>query len=166
MRKLPLVLLGLFVALIAGRFIYGMVAAPTDEVLIKSALDEAIEGSKEGRTGSLVDLISNKFQVNGAGASINKVADLVRKSRPDVQLKSKTPVIDGNNAQITSDATITASFLGNRQTFTLHDVTLSFKKESATDWLIFPTTKWKLTDVSFSSDQIPVFGGLAGFGGL
>lgn len=163
MRKAPLILLGLFIALIAGRFIYGMAVKPSDEQLIQQALKDALDGSKQGRTGSLVDLISSKLAVNGASPGVRQVADFVKKSRPDVKLANSEPVVTGDTAQITSDANVSANFLGTTQSIDLKNVQLVFKKEMGTDWMIFPTTKWRLTDVNVSPDQLPAMSGVPGF---
>jgi hypothetical protein len=52
---------------------------------------------------------------------------------------------------------------------TIKDVTLIFAKESATDWLIIPTTKWRLKEVKLPDDamsQLSSSGGFGGFGGF
>lgn len=155
MRKAPAIIFGLLVLLIVGRFVYGLVAAPSDKALISQALQEAIDGSKQGRTGSLIDLISSKLQVNGMKTGTSRIAEFVKKSKPEVILGDEEPVIAGNTAQITSDATVTVNLGGFSKSFQLHKVTLQFTKESGTDWLIFPSKKWRLTDVSFPADEIP-----------
>ncbi|HVT12329.1 MAG TPA: hypothetical protein VHE55_08675 [Fimbriimonadaceae bacterium] len=156
MRRLPLVLLLLAVLAVGGRYIYGIANRPDDKTQIRQALAEAIKASKEGRSGSVIDLLSEHFKVNGEQPGFGQVAKLIKESHPDIVVDDTDPVVSGDSAQITSSVKVTGTFFGGgQQSFSFKDVQLYFKKESAMDWLIFPTTKWRLSDVSMPENEMP-----------
>lgn len=155
MRRWPLILLILLVLAVGGRFIYGLANHPDDKSQIQAALAEAIQASKEGRPGSVIDKLSDHFKVNGEQPGFSQIAKLVKESHPDIVVADNDPVISGDSAQITSSVQVTGSFLGAKQSFSFKQAQLYFKKETAMDWLIFPTTKWRLSDVRVPENELP-----------
>ena len=154
MRRWPFLLLILLVLGVGGRAIYGMINAPDDKTLIKEALADAVKAGKEGRPGSVIDKLSDNFKINGQEPGTNQIAKFIRDSRPDVQIKDTDPIVSGDTAQITSDVAVSATILGQPFNQTLKDVQLLFKKESGTDWLIFPTTKWHLSAARVPDSEV------------
>ncbi len=155
MRRLPLVLLAIFVILVGGRYIYGVLNPASDSKLIQDALKEAIKASKEGRPGGVLDKLSDTFKVNAQEPGQRTVADFVKHSHPDIALSNSTPVIDGDTATITSDVVVTVDFLNQKQTINALGVKMVFKKEDTRDMLIFPAKKWHLSDVTVPEGAIP-----------
>ncbi|HWA83466.1 MAG TPA: hypothetical protein VG820_08545 [Fimbriimonadaceae bacterium] len=159
MRRWPLLFLVLAVLAVGGRYIYGLANRPDDKTQIRQALADAIKASKEGRSGSVIDLLSEHFKVNGEQPGFGQIAKMVKESHPDIVVNDTDPVISGDAAQITSSVRVTGTFFGaGQQTFDFKDAQLYFKKESAMDWLIFPTTKWRLSDVRLPDNELPSLG--------
>ncbi len=155
MRRWPLILLTLAIVIVGGRYIYGAMNKPDDKTLIQQALAEAIKASKEGRPGSVIDKLVDNFTVNGTETSKRQIADFVKNNHPEVDIKDTDPLVSGDTAQITSDVAVKVQFLGNQQGLTFKDAQILFKKESAMDWLIFPTTKWSLSAVRVKEEDMP-----------
>lgn len=172
MKKKPiLIVAGILVLLIGVRVVMGLSGAD-DKKLIQEALAESIKASKEGRPGGVMDKISDKLVVNSEQVGKSQIGNVIRDMKPDVEVLKQDPIITGEEAQITSPVRLKVSLpIGNGTAFdqTINDVTLIFAKESATDWLIIPTTKWRLREVKLPDDvmnQIGGLGGLGGFGGM
>lgn len=171
MKKTILVVVGILVVLVGVRTIMSL-GKPDDKQLVREALAESIAASKEGRPGGVMDKISDKLMVNSQQvASMGQIANWIRDSKPDVEVKNQDPVIIGEEAQITSPVRVKLTFPGGAGfDQTIDDVTLIFAKESATDWLIIPTTKWRLREVKLPDNVMDQFsglgGGFGGFGGL
>jgi hypothetical protein len=157
MRRWPLILLALLVVAIGGKYILGALNPPDDKALIKAALADAIKASREGRPGSVIDKLAANFKVNGQEFGNRSIADVIKTSHPDVVIKDSDPLVSGESAQINSDMTVSGDILGTRYSKDLKDVQLLFKKEAATDYLIFPTTKWHLAAARLSPEQIAEF---------
>ncbi len=172
MKKKPiLIVAGILVLLVGVRVVMGLSGAD-DKKLIQEALAESIKASKEGRPGGVMDKISDKLVVNSEQVGKSQIGNVIRDMKPDVEVLKQDPIITGEEAQITSPVRLKVSLpIGNGTAFdqTINDVTLIFAKESATDWLIIPTTKWRLREVKLPDDvmnQIGGLGGLGGFGGM
>lgn len=138
---LGLILLSLIGAL-ALLFFQGQ---PSDEALIKEALRDSIQAGKEGRPGSVLDLLTRDFELdNQQIVSDREVARFIRDSKPDVDIENWEPIVDGDRAQLETAISIKVGLPLN-QTITLPNVRLTFRKERAARWLIFPGAKWRLS---------------------
>ncbi len=157
MRRFPLIVLGLVVLAVGGKYVYGVINKPDDKVLIKQALAEAVQAGKEGRSGSVIDKLSENFKVNGEHPGMTDIAKFVKESHPDLTIKDNDPLVSGDTARITSDIDVKASFLGQTVNRSFKDVVLEFKKETATDWGIFPTSKWHLSAARVSEQDMASF---------
>ena len=93
-----------------------------------------------------------------ANMTVVQIADFVKNNHPEVDIKDADPVIDGDSARITSDITVKVDALGMNQTYTFKDAELVFTKEAATDWLIFPTKKWRLSTARVSESDLSGIG--------
>ena len=153
MKKPILIIVAILVVLVGIRTILSMGGAD-DKALVKAALKESIEASKDGRPGGVMDKISDKLTVNKEQvASMSQIAKWIRDSKPDVTVTQQEPIILENEARITSPVTIKASFPGGVDLDkTIDGVTLIFAKESAMDYFIIPTKKWRLKEVLLPSD--------------
>jgi hypothetical protein len=135
-----LLLIGLGVGLFAA------LRPVDDRILVRQALDRAIEAGKNGEPGGVLDLLSQDLQVNGAtmGFDPRLVSDFVRQNRPIVEVAEAEPQFIGQEARIVSPVTIEMPVVGRQ---TLPGVTLIFQKESEPLYGIFPGHKWRLTEV-------------------
>jgi hypothetical protein len=130
---------------------------PSDQQLIKEALQEAIKASREGRAGSVMDFISQKLKVNEVKIMGRDAADFIRQAKPEIVVKSINPVVNDaeGTAIVQSTVNLKVSYLGFNIDRDVEGVTLKFARESAREWLIFPVKQWRLTDVSLPPDAIP-----------
>ena len=169
MKKPILVVAAILVVLVGVRVVMGL-APQDDKKLVREALAEAIKASREGRPGGVMDKISDNLNVNGDPVRKGQVMNWIRNSKPDVTVEKQDPVIIGEEAQITSPVQVKLKLpIGNGIAFdrTIDNVTMVFAKESATDWLIIPTTRWRLREVKLPDDVADEFtSGLSNFGGL
>lgn len=132
---------------------------PSDEALIQTALDEAIQASKEGRPGSVIDLLANDFAVNGERFSTGQIAERIRKMKPNIKFADRSPTISGDTANLRSSVALS---LAIGPSMSIDNVEVIFEKRSATRMLLFPTKKWEVTDVNVPEEAFEQFGS-AGF---
>lgn len=137
---LAIVLLGAF------RIGISIVNKPDDPKLIQDALNDAIQASRDGRPGGVVELFSDNLKLNNVdvGGNERQITDFIRRQKPDIQFSNTHAQITGNEARIVSPVSLDLGVLGKRN---IKDVTLIFKKEDGADFLIIPTSKWRLTEV-------------------
>ena len=138
----------------------------SDQELIKGALKESIEASKEGRSGSVIDLLSDQFEVNGQQPGTAQISRLVKEYKPEVEVPNDDPVIAGESAEIVSPVKLKLKFPLSR-TFEITDVKFLFQKEQSTTLVFFPTKKWRLRAVELPEDamsQLGDFGAGTGMG--
>lgn len=131
----------------------------SDREMIQAALQESIEAGKEGRPGSVVDLLSNQFEVNGYQPGSREVSRVVKQFKPDVEVLNPVPVVDGDTASMKSPVRLSIT-MPMKQSFDIQDVKFSFEKEPATQWLIFPSKKWRLRSVELPPDVMSQLGQL------
>lgn len=132
----------------------------SDREQIQVALKESIEAGKEGRAGSIIDLLSAQFEVNGYEPGSGEIARLVKEFKPDVEVLSPEPVISGDLAEMNSPVNLKIQFPVAR-TFSIEDVKFTFEREHATTLLIFPSKKWRLRSVELPEDVVAQFGDLS-----
>jgi hypothetical protein len=141
---------GVLVALVAGRIGLELINAPSDEQLIKEALNEAITRSKEGSPGGLLDFMSDTATVNNIeiGGMKGSIVETIRRQKPEVAFKSLEPKVNGNDATLVSPATVKLGVLNFSKTFDLPNVTIAFKKEEERTWYLVPKKSWKITNLN------------------
>lgn len=150
----------LVVALVgaAGLFLVAR-SGPSDQELIDRALADAIKAGREGRPGSVLELLSNEFRLNEQQiGSRSQIARAIRDYRPDVSVANTTAVISGDSAVIESPVTL-RTLPPIPLSFEIPMVRMEFAKEHATKWVVFPDRRWRLSRVTIPSD---VFEQLAG----
>ena len=134
---------------LAGLTVLFIVTAPSDEDLIRAALEESVQASRDGRAGGVLGHLSPSLTFNGMPvASRAEIADFVRKSRPDVELGPVEPVIEGNVATVVTSVRINVSFLGYSADQKLSGVQIRLARETGVRWLLFPGTKWRISEVT------------------
>jgi hypothetical protein len=136
----------------------------SDKEQIKVALKDSIEAGKEGRAGSVIDLLSKEFEVNGMQPGMNQVSKLVREYKPEVEVLQTEPLVSGDVAEIVSPVKL--SLKGIPTGFEISNVKFVFQKEQGTTLLIFPSKKWRLRSLELPEDIASQLGELGGGGGL
>ncbi|MBI5706774.1 MAG: hypothetical protein HZC36_07260 [Armatimonadetes bacterium] len=127
---------------IAGLLVFGR--EPSDEQQIREALRDSIQAGKEGRPGGMLEILSRDFNYDAIPyEQARAVQRYIRDGKPDVTLDNWRPEIDGDLAVIKTAATIKVGIPFNT-TFTFPDCTLTFRRERASRFLVFPGTKWRL----------------------
>lgn len=151
--KAVLGLVLVLVILIGGRIALTVTQRPSDEQLIRDALQRAIEASKKGEPGGVLDLLSRDLTVNNSEArgNLRSIADFVQKQKPNVKVENPQPKIIGEEGRIVSPVELELGLFGSR---TIKNVTMIFKREDATDYLVIPTTKWRLVEVRVPEQSI------------
>lgn len=124
----------------------GLFGAPSDEELIRTALDNAIKAGQEGRPGSVIEFLANDFEVNGQQYRMGQIAERIKTLKPKADFANRTPVITGDSASLTSDIQLSVSL--PPVNVDVNAVKVEFEKRSARKWLIFPAKQWQLTKVT------------------
>lgn len=137
--------------------LFGDSASDRDQIV--SALNESIEAGKEGRSGSIVDLLSAQFEVNGYQPGSREVSRMVKEFKPDVEVLDVEPIISGDSAEVNSPVKLKLSF-PVAKSFQIDDVKFTFEREPGTTMLIFPAKKWKLRSVELPADAMAQLGDL------
>lgn len=144
------------VILVGGTVIRSATRREDDKTLIQQALADSIQASKEGRPGGVMDKLSDNLKFNGQneGGNQYEIARYIRSSKPDVIVENTDPVVEGDEAKIVSPVTLTLSLLGQSTSRHMKEVTLVFRKEEATEWLVIPTRRWKLAEVQVPESSV------------
>ena len=152
MKKPILVLAAILVVLVGARAVLSM-GGGDDKKQIVEALQESIKATKEGRPGGVMDKISDHFTINDTDVvARGQIINWIKNLKPDITVSHQDPVITGDEAQITSPVSIKGKGMGIDFDRTVEGITLIFAKESATEWLVIPTKKWRLKDVKVPDD--------------
>ena len=125
------------------------VTAPSDKDLIRQAIDESTEASREGRPGGVLDYLSRSLTFNGmeVGFDRSEISKYVRLGRPDITFGDFDPVIEGDAATVTADVHIKMSFQSLNLDQTVQGVKVKLARESGLRWLVLPGDKWRITEV-------------------
>jgi len=120
----------------------------SDQELIETALTEALKAAKEGRSGVVLDFVSKQFTANtDFPLERGQIAKYIRENHPEVEVLNKKATISGDSAIIVSPVQASISFQGMTMSHKFEDVKLGFRREDSLEWLIFPSKKWRLTEV-------------------
>lgn len=151
-KKIGLFLIGL--ALLGGLAQIAMLRkGPSDEEQIRGALKESIQASKEGRSGGVLELLSDQFTINEQTLGGSRdIARVVRDMKPDVEVENWAPAVRGDSATLITPVKLSLSGLVP-MSVQIPEVRMEFRKEDAMSWLVFPTKKWKLRRVRVSPDS-------------
>ncbi len=138
---------GIYLLLLAGigaLALFLTMPGASDAQLIREALEESIRAGKEGRPGSVLDLLSREFTINEREVgSYRDVARAIRDARPDVEIENWAADISAETAVMVTPVKVK---LRGPLAFEarLAEVRLEFRKETGTKWLVIPTRTWKL----------------------
>lgn len=126
-----------------------IVTAPTDEQLIREALDESVLASREGRPNPVLDNLARTFTWNSQTVGIDRseVSRIVRLGKPEIDLGQYRPEIQGAEATIVTDVHFKMDYQGYRVDKTLPGVEIKLRRVSGTRWLVLPSSRWKIYEV-------------------
>lgn len=158
----------------AGLILRFVIFAPqaSDKEQIQAALAEAVLAGKEGRPGSVVDLMSKEMTVNDdVQVNMTQIAKYVREQRPNVEFSNQDPSISGDRALITANVTVSLGL--PPMSIQIKNVEMEFEKETTVKLLLIPDKKWQLKNVRIPSESLSElansaggFSGMSGFSGL
>ena len=134
---------------VAGLAVLFFVTAPSDDQLVRQAIDESTRASREGRPGGVLEYLSPYLAIN-ADPMIDRsdIARVVRLSKPEVRFGPYAPQIDGEAALVRADVAVKMSFQGLNIDTTFHGVQVKLTKTTGVRWLFLPGSKWKITEVA------------------
>ncbi|RYG46636.1 hypothetical protein EON79_09610 [bacterium] len=140
---------GILVVLVVARVGIGLANQPDDQTLIRAAIKESIQDSKEGKPGGVLDLLSDNFKVNSdsVNASPGQISQFIRNQKPEITVVNDKALVTGDEARIVSPVDLKLGLLGQSIERQIKEVTLVFRKEDSRGFLFIPQKKWKLTDV-------------------
>ncbi|MBL8047097.1 MAG: hypothetical protein JNJ45_00290 [Chthonomonas sp.] len=148
--------IGFGIALVALFGLKFALGRPTDEEAIQAALKEALQASREGRPGAVLDFVSRNLKVNSEeaqGAGRGEVANYIRNAKPDIEVLNPKPVITGDTATIASPVKVSVRIAMVQLPAVTIDARIGLAKESGREWLIIPVPKWRVTEIQ--ADNIP-----------
>lgn len=143
--------LGLLIALILAMGIKGFFFGPSDEELIKQALEETVAAAAQGEPSIVLDNLSSKFTYGSQIPFPGDISKAVRLSKPKVSILYIDPVIEGEQAVVKSPVTIEMAFMSINLNETVPDVKITLEKEWGLKYLFMPTPRWRIVDVSAPS---------------
>lgn len=134
----------ILVAVLVKVFAFG----PSDKEMIQAALDESLSAARDGKPSPVLDYLSSQFEINGQRiADRPEIARVVRTARPKITVQNREPQIMGDTATIVSSVQVDADYLGFTMNQTIPNVTIRFKKESGTRYVVVPYPKWRIIGV-------------------
>ena len=136
----------ILVALLAG---IAYLTTPSDEQLIRQAIADSTQASREGRPGGVAEYLSKSLTINGLEfIDKSQISKVVRLSKPEVTFGQYEPQIDGDEATVNADVALKIDYQGFLFDDTIKGVRVTLKRESGYRWLVFPSPKWRITEVS------------------
>lgn len=135
----------LAVAIIGLRF--GLAERASDRQLIQRTVEDSIAAGRKGEPGGVMEILSRRFEVNREAPNRMDIGRFVRQSKPEVKLVNTEPVIQGEQAEIRTPASVRFGFLGNSVEQRFDEVVIRFRKETGVKWLIIPTKEWRIVSV-------------------
>jgi hypothetical protein len=107
----------------------------------------------------VMDFISDQLRIDGLGRITKaQVANLIRDSKPDVQVDTQSIEVQGNKAEMLADATVNANVsmfsMSTNFSRTFTGIKLRFEKEEARKYVIVPVRVWRLVEVNIPGDQV------------
>jgi hypothetical protein len=133
---------------------------PSDEELIRQALEESVAAGREGRPGGVLEYLSESFQINTQEpVRRSDIARVVRLNRPNVTLGPWKSRIAGDLAVVQTSADVELGGVDSgggafdalklpKMQFRLDSVTIRLRRETDRRWLIVPVKKWRVISVS------------------
>lgn len=147
-RTKGFIAIGAALVILVGGKVISNANGPSDQDQIQTALSKSIEASREGRPGGVMDKLSSRFKVNNEiPASFRQIAQFIKDSKPDINVAPANAVVTGDEARMVTSVRFKVKLGEEPVEQNFNPVTLIFRKESARDWVVIPTKKWKLAEV-------------------
>jgi hypothetical protein len=122
---------------------------PSDRQLIREAVEQSAQASREGRPGGVLEYLSKSLTFNDIPAeSRAEIAKFISQSKPEVEIRNPEPVISGNTAEIVTPVQVKFSYLAFSFDQEIPNVRIVLQKEAGTKWLIVPTKKWRIVSIT------------------
>ena len=135
----------------------GLANQPSDQAQIQTALKNSLEAGREGKPGSVISMLSDQLKVNNQTApDLSQIAQFIRENKPDVTVERTQALITGDEARIVSPVDVKVNFVGQTLQQRLEGVTLVFRKEPARQFLVLPTSAWRLTEVRLPENGLSI----------
>ena len=151
-------LIGIGAAALVSALCIPMFFGPSDQKLIKEALQESVKASREGRPGGVMDYLSSSLKVNEEDVeNRGEIGRYIKNARPEVVIENPTPVITGDTATVVSPVTVTFSIGPVSQPARIERVVITLAKETGTRFLIFPAPKWRIKEITTSVTDLSQF---------
>jgi hypothetical protein len=149
-------LLGLAVILGGIKIGLSLSNKPSDEKLIHQALNDALEASRKGKPGGVMDFLSNQLKFNDQSiGDQSQIAKVIKESHPEITVADEKVLVTGDEARIVSPVDLKANIFGQSLDQHIDNVTLVFHKEEGRDYFFIPTPKWRLSEVRLPENQVP-----------
>jgi len=149
-----IVLLGLMVG-----FVLANSSTPSDKVLIRAALNQSIQASREGNPLGVLQQLSKSFKMNDVTGSPMDIAKFIRENKPDIEIPIPLDAdIVINEAEGTARLVTPVKVKMLVMGATFNEVTIIFKKEDSFKWFVIPSREWKVIQVYAPEDQLPEIG--------
>ena len=131
-----------------GALFAPFVFAPSDEQMIKDALNESIKAGREGRPGVVMEYVSRSFKYNDEEVNDRmSMANYIKSAKPEVTVLDPRPTIQGNTATIVSAVDVNLAIGPVDFPVHLDHAEITFAKETGTKFLIFPSPTWRITNI-------------------
>jgi hypothetical protein len=144
---------------LAVGFVLANSSAPPDKVLIRAALNQSIQASREGNPVGVLQQLSRSFKVNDLSGSPMDIAKFIRDNRPDIEIPEPSDAeIVINESEGTARLVTPVKIKMLSMGATLNEVTIIFRKEDSFKWFVIPSRQWKVIQVYAPENQIPEFG--------
>jgi hypothetical protein len=158
----PTWLIGIGVLLVVIGLTYYL-AQPkgSDADQINADLKSAVAASKSGQAGSVLDLLSRAFEVNGAHPAMADVAQAIRRYKPECDVEPGTLSVSGDDATMESQVRVHGALLGSGFDTTIKQVRLDFRREGTLAWGVVPIRAWRLRSINVDGplpDDLPLSG--------
>lgn len=154
-RKL---IIGVLVVAVLAFLVRVFAFGPSDNELIKESLKRSTEAARRGEASAVMDRLSRSLSYNESPVGDrNEIVKVIRLSKPEVTLGDVNPKISGNSATVTTSAHVKIDYSGINMDQNIPKVTIKLQKETSFKYLIVPTPKWRIVDVTIDEMTIPQF---------
>lgn len=131
--------------------------APSDDEMIRQAIDESAKAAREGKPGNVLEHLSRSLTINGMPvADRGEISKYIRLASPEVKFGQYSPVVEEDSATVKTNVAVKFSFQGISMDETIPNVEVKLSREPGFRWVVFPATKWRIASVS--APEIPYFG--------
>lgn len=144
------VAIGLVVVALLAIGLGAYLSGPSDEQLVREALYESIEASRNGQPGGVMEHLSRSITFNEIPVENRQdVANFIRNSRPSVNLLTQDAPIrfEGSTAEMVADFHVVVAFGFVSIDQAINGVQVRFRRETATRWLVLPASRWRISEI-------------------